>query len=120
MAGFDAATKLGNNRILILQFKAGKQLKNGKIKFSAQHSQLLSLQKRVKNQKRLVLYVLPGITTTAGLNQGDWLLESTWFLDVSDIPNLGKPGRASGNHLLYLDLQNNEVEIHSDPNKRLW
>lgn len=115
-AGFDAATRLGSGRILILQFKARKRLKRGGIRFVAPHSQLVALQARVKTQKRLIYYVLPEVTQTHELNSGSpWVLATTWLLDVSDIPSLGVPSRKSQNHNLTLDPKSGIVEIASDP-----
>ncbi len=65
-AGFDAATRLGNRQTLLLQFKAGDQLANGQVRFTAQHHQLVALRERVR-QSRLVYYVLPEVTRTSEL-----------------------------------------------------
>jgi len=86
-AGFDAATRLGNRQILLLQFKAGTQLAKGQVRFTAQHHQLVAIQQRVR-QHRLVYYVLPEVTRTSQLNDGPWLLARTWLLDVATIPTL--------------------------------
>jgi hypothetical protein len=43
-AGFDAATRLHGGRLLLLQFKAGRKLKNGSVRFTAPHGQLGALQ----------------------------------------------------------------------------
>jgi hypothetical protein len=115
-AGFDAATRLNSGRILIFQFKAGKRLKGGGIRFVAPHSQLIALQARVNAQKRLIYYVLPEVTQTHELNSSSpWVLATTWLLDVGDIPTLGAPSRKSQNHNLTLDPRSGIVEITSDP-----
>jgi len=36
-------------------------------------------------------------------------------LDVADIPNLSKPSRKLGNHLMYLDATSGLVQICSEP-----
>jgi hypothetical protein len=113
-AGFDAAMRLGNHRILLLQFKAGVQLAKGQIRFSAQHHQLIALQQRVR-MHRLVYYVLPEVTRTSQLHGGPWLLASTWLLDVASIPTLSPPTRRSQNHHIYLTPGSRAATIHSDP-----
>ncbi len=115
-AGFDAATRIGSSRILILQFKAGRRLADGRIRFTASHRQLLALGAQVKEQARLVLYVLPTVTQTPDLySSGSWVLNTSWFLDVASIPVLGTPSRKSGYHYMYLNPSNGVVEIRSDP-----
>lgn len=46
-AGFDAAARLHGGRLLLLQFKAGRKLKNGSVRFTAPHKQLSALQSRL-------------------------------------------------------------------------
>jgi hypothetical protein len=114
-AGFDAATQLNGGRLLILQFKAGRRLRNGNIRFHAPHVQLTALQQRVRTQHRLVYYVLPQATQTSDIQGPDWLIQQTWFLDVASIPPLSTPGRSSGAHHMTLDTLSGKVVITSDP-----
>lgn len=115
-AGFDAAARLGNRRILLLQFKAGSRLQSGAIRFQAPHQQLQALQARIRNQQRLLFYVLPEVTRTRELNNhGGWVLTRTWFLDVASIPALSPPTRRSQRHHLTLDVHGGIVTITSDP-----
>lgn len=115
-AEFDAATRLNSGRILILQFKAGRRLKRGGIRFIAPHLQLIALKERVREQKRLIYYVLPEVTQTFELNSdGPWVLATTWLLDVGDIPAIETPSRKSRSHHLTLDPQSGIVTIESDP-----
>ena len=114
-AGFDAATKIGSSRLLLLQFKAGRRLTNGSVKFSASHNQLKTLRSQV-DISRSVLYVLPTVTQTLELAISNrWVLDSTWFLDVNDIPVLDAPNRKSGCHSMYLNPNEGLVEIRSNP-----
>jgi hypothetical protein len=113
-AGFDAATRLGNGRIILLQFKAGTQLVNGQVRFAAQHHQLLALRQRVR-QHRLVYYVLPEVTRTSQLSATAWLLARTWLLDVATIPALAAPTRRSQNHHIYITPGSHQATIRSDP-----
>lgn len=115
-AGFDAATRLGIGRILLLQFKAGHRLGNGGIRFHASHQQMQALHGRIHNQRRRLFYVLPEVTRTNELNHhGDWVLASTWFLDVADIPALAAPARINQHHHLTLHPDTGIVTITSDP-----
>lgn len=115
-AGFDAATRLRNGRILLLQFKAGRRLRGGAIRFHAPHQQLQALQGRIRNQERLLFYVLPEVTRTSELNHhGSWILASTWFLDVAAIPTLKAPKRHNQHHYLTLFSHSGLVRITSDP-----
>jgi len=111
--GFDAATRIGNSRVLLLQFKAGRRLKKGDVRFTAPHTQLRALRNRVQRQHRCVFYVLPSVTKTSELSNV-WLLSSTWFLDVADIPRLKVPTRRSKNHHLALNPRSGVVTIASD------
>lgn len=115
-AGFDAASRLGNGRILLLQFKAGRRLQKGGIRFHAAHQQLQALQGRIRNQRRLLFYVLPEVTRTRELNaRGTWVAESAWFLDIGAIPPLAAPTRSSQQHHLTLHPRTSMVTITSDP-----
>jgi hypothetical protein len=114
-AGFDAATKLNGGRILLLQFKAGRELARGGVRYHAQHHQLAALQKHVRGRHRLVYYVLPEATHTRDLHRPRWLVESTWFLDVANIPTLSSPSRKSKAHHITLARSTGSVVIASDP-----
>jgi hypothetical protein len=114
-AGFDAAMKLSNARILLLQFKAGRRLAKGNVRFDAPHAQLSALQNRLGAQHRLIYYVLPEITRTSELHGAPWLLERTWFLDVASIPRLKRPRRRSMSHYMTLSPPSGIVKITSEP-----
>lgn len=113
-AGFDAATRLHGSRLLLLQFKAGRKLKDGSVRFTAPHGQLSALQSRLK-MHRLIYYVLPGVTETGDLTRPPWVLAQTWFLDVAAIPTLSAPTRKSQCHHVTLNPKNGAVLITSDP-----
>ena len=113
-SGFDAATRLGQGRLLLLQFKAGRRMRRG-IRFTAQHTQLEALRARTR-AARAVFYVLPAVTRTRELSvAAPPLLAQTWLLDVAHLPPLDRPARASGYHNLTLDEQTGIVTIQSDP-----
>jgi hypothetical protein len=114
-AGFDAAMRLSKARILLLQFKAGRRLAKGDVRFDAPHSQLSALQKRLSSQHRLIYYVLPEITRTSELSGTPWLLQRTWFLDVANIPSLKRPRRRSKCHHMTLNPSSGVVKITSEP-----
>lgn len=114
-AGFDAATRLNGGRILLLQFKAGRSLTRGRVRYHAQHHQLAALQRQVGGKHRLVYYVLPEATHTHDLLRPDWLVESTWFLDVGDVTALSAPSRKSKAHHVTLECGTGAVTITSDP-----
>lgn len=114
-AGFDAATRLNGGRILLLQFKAGRELAGGRIRFHAPHHQMSSLQRRLKDKSRLIYYVLPEATQTRELSQPQWLVQTTWFLDVANIPKLSIPMRKSKAHHITLERRTGAVTITSDP-----
>jgi hypothetical protein len=114
-AGFDAATKLNGGKILLLQFKAGRGLARGGVRYHAQHHQLAALQQQVRGRHRLVYYVLPEATRTSDLYRPRWLVESTWFLDVGDISKLSAPARKSNAHNITLERGTGAVTITSDP-----
>ena len=115
-SGFVAATRIGQGRLLLLQFKAGRRLQNGNIRYVAPHRQLMSLQRRLNNHRRLVFYVLPQITRTRELQGTNaWILATTWFLDVAAIPDLAPPARRSQAHNFTLNSKSGVVLIHSQP-----
>lgn len=115
-AGFDAATRLGSSRLLLLQFKAGRRLSNGQVRFRAPHHQLVSLKERLAPNGRYVFYVLPDITQTSELDRdGSWILSRTWLVDVEKITHLGLPLRKSQYHHITLEPQMSRVVITSEP-----
>lgn len=123
--GFDMATRLGG-RILVLQFKASNQvLKNGQRRFHASHVQMKNLR-RLARKPRAIYYVLPDIGGTPDLTQNPCMLDRTWFLDVSLIPDPVPPPtvsgpratnvpRKSGDHYIDLDARSSVATLHSDP-----
>lgn len=73
-----------------------------------------SCSQRVRDQRRLVYYVLPGITHTRQLVGREWLVANTWLLDVSDISALSPPHRVAGDHHLTLDLDRDPKMNHNE------
>jgi hypothetical protein len=76
---------------------------------------MTALQQRVRTQHRLVYYVLPEATCTADIHHSQWLVESTWFLDVANIPTLSAPTRKSNLHHVTLQPGTGHVTITSEP-----
>lgn len=113
-AGFDAAAKIAGGRLLLLQFKAGRKLRAGTVRFTAPHAQLDALQKRV-GRHRFIYYVLPSVTETHDLTLGPWVLAQTWFLDVAALPALSRPRRKSAHHNITLNPGSGTVLITSEP-----
>jgi len=115
-AGFDAGMRLPGGICILLQFKRGRRRTDGRIHFDAQHHQLIALTERVNSRRRCVYYVLPSVTNTNELNNGQIaLLDSTWFLDVAEIPRLEAPSRKSEKHQFLLNPKDGVVEIRSNP-----
>ena len=118
-AGFDACTKLGG-RLLILQFKASnKTLKNsGARQFKAQHDQMVHL-KRICKGRRGVYYTFPLVGNTKEIADNPCILDSTWFLDVSYLPNsIPQPTKKDGglrkSKIHYIDVLPGKAAIHSE------
>jgi hypothetical protein len=127
-AGFDACAKMGG-RLLLFQFKASCEDRNGSRRFHAQHHQMLALRQRAGHFMRSVFYVLPMIGTTQELQaaRGD-LISNTYFLDVARMRGIPAPTtkagklRKSGYH--YIDVQHGQTKnpyaiIRSEPQKEL-
>ena len=115
-AGFDAATRLRNGRLFILQFKAGWTLQSGIIRFEAKHKQFEKLHVLSDMFPGQVFYVFPGLTDSRQLcGPGHSLLAETWFLDIDIMPLLGAPTRKSEAHNVYLDSVSGEVVFRSNP-----
>ena len=118
-AGFDACTQWGA-RVLILQFKASNDLRDGGAtrRFYAPHRQMQALRVRARASRR-IFYVLPNLGTTQELAKDSDLLSQTWLLDVALIPLLPPPltrrgtPRKSGEH--HLDLTPPLVTVWSEP-----
>lgn len=115
-AGFDVATRLGR-RVVLLQFKAGRELRDGRIRFAADHAQLENLIRQVWGRRREVLYVLPAVTRTRSVPRGgEWIVDRTWVMDVADIDaGILPPNRRNGRHMLTLDSMESTVTITSRP-----
>jgi len=123
-AGFDACTRLGA-RLVILQFKASNELRDGGAtrRFRAPHRQMEALRRRVRGPRE-IFYVLPDLGTTHDLGTSWDLLSRTWVLDVALLPSLVPPvtwkGTPRSDH--YLDLAppaagspSRLVTVRSDP-----
>jgi hypothetical protein len=120
-AGWDVATKVSGTW-LRFQLKASNNvLSDGRRRFKGHHQQLVELQSRATNPRR-VFYVLPTIGSTADLIAANFaLIPNVRFLDVNAIPNIGYPTTPAGalrkNETHYFDLAEDLtlVTIHSEP-----
>lgn len=121
-AGFDVATRLAA-RVLLFQMKASKkEKKNGARQFRAAHHQMRALQMRCRSD-RMVFYVFPLVSTTQELRPDRWIMDDTWLLDVSAIPDpIPHPtvkggGRLRKSGIHYIDVWPGRAIVHSEPHQ---
>jgi len=120
--GFDLCTRLNGN-LFILQFKASnnlvkknkyKKFKKPRRRFSMPHEQLERLQQVASVFPDCVYYALPNLGNTEELSKNLDVVDQTWFLNVSDIPNPFQiPTNKAKCHYAYMDPP--EIELWSEP-----
>lgn len=112
--GFDACARIGQGRMIILQFKSAVKTGFPDLRrFHAPHEQMVDLINRSKEFENSVFYVLPEVMNFADLRGGDFdLLSSTWLLNVNHLPDpMPTSGRKSGMHNIEINSNRKGQDI---------
>ncbi|HQM27680.1 MAG TPA: hypothetical protein PKW97_14365 [Syntrophorhabdus sp.] len=109
--GFDACSRI-SGRLLILQFKASnlmvqpQRFQVPRRRFTVPHDQLVNLCNLATGLPRAVYYVFPDLGTTRELSRNQDLVQQTWFLDLSALPqssSISVPRNRARRHYAYTD-----------------